>query len=91
MFCGLEKYNGTQKFVPQLIVENENGQDKVITDQKGVENQIFGFYNNLFENKDDEFDFCILYINLCKTKETESTKANEGPTNKKKWMTLNPK
>ena len=57
MFCGLEKYNGTQKFVPQLIVEDENGQEKVIADQKGVENLIFGFYNNLFENKDDELDF----------------------------------
>ena len=24
MFCALEKYNGTQKYVPQLIVSSEN-------------------------------------------------------------------
>ena len=30
MFCALEKYNGTQKFIPQLVVK-ENGVFKTLT------------------------------------------------------------
>ena len=54
MFCALEKHNGVQKYVPQLIVENRDGDEEVITDQKGVENEIFQYYKNLYKNKDHQ-------------------------------------
>ena len=54
MFCALEKHNGVQKYVPQLIVEKSDGIEETISDQKGVEGQIFRFYNKLYENKDDQ-------------------------------------
>ena len=56
MFCALEKHNGTQKYVPQLIVEN-NGQEYNITNQKGVEQEIYKFYKHLYKNKDDNIMF----------------------------------
>ena len=51
-FCSLEKYNGVQKFVNQLIVTNEGGQETLLTNQKEVEGEIFSFYENLYQNKD---------------------------------------
>ena len=56
MFCNLEKYNGTQKYVPQLIVTDENQSDKTLTNQKEVEKEIFDFYRNLYSCKDDQID-----------------------------------
>ena len=47
MFCALEKYNGTQKYVPQLIVTDEDGTETVINDQKEVEEEIHNFYKKL--------------------------------------------
>ena len=32
LFCSLEKYNGTQKYIPQLIVE-ENGIKKLLSNK----------------------------------------------------------
>ena len=51
LFCALEKHNGVQRYVPQLLVE-KNNQEILITEQKSVENEIFLFYKNLFSNKD---------------------------------------
>ena len=49
MFCELEKYNGIQKFVPQLIVEEENSSNvNTISDQKGVEKEIHDYYEKLY-------------------------------------------
>ena len=53
LFCSLEKYNGVQKYVPQLIVSDENGNEKIINDQKSVETEICSFYKKLFQNKDN--------------------------------------
>ena len=53
LFCNLEKYNGVQKFVPQLIIKCENNEDKLINDQKSVEKEIFTFYRDLYKNKDN--------------------------------------
>ena len=55
-FCALEKYNGTQKYVPQLIVTDEDDGEKLITEQKYVENEIQRYYKDLFSNKDDLID-----------------------------------
>ena len=44
LFCSLEKYNGTQKYVPQVIVPGENNTEKVLEDQKIIENEIYKFY-----------------------------------------------
>ena len=44
LFCSLEKYNGTQKYVPQVIVPGENNTEKVLVDQKIIENEIYKFY-----------------------------------------------
>ena len=57
LFCALERHNGIQKYVPQLIVKNEIGQDKTISTQKEVEDEIFRFYNELYENKDAQLEF----------------------------------
>ena len=54
LFCSLEKYNGVQRYVPQLLVDQGNGREALIQDQKNVENEIFKFYNNLFSNKDSQ-------------------------------------
>ena len=57
MFCALEKYNGTQKYVPQLIVTLEDGSEKLITDQKEVEKEILDVHTDLFKCKDDLIEF----------------------------------
>ena len=51
-FCALEKYNGTQRYVPQLLVNDGNNEEILVTDQKNIEGQILKFYRNLFSNKD---------------------------------------
>ena len=56
MFCNLEKYNGCQKYVPQLIVSDENDRDKTLTNQDEVEQEIFDFYKNLYSCKDDQIN-----------------------------------
>ena len=53
MFCNLEKYNGTQKYVPQLVVTDEDGSNKTITEQNKVEQEILDFYSNLYSCKDN--------------------------------------
>ena len=54
MFCALEKFNAVQKYVPQLIVEDEHGLEKTISKQIEVEQEIYRFYKDLYENKDDK-------------------------------------
>ena len=51
MFCALEKYNGTQKFIPQLVVE-ENGVSKTLTTQSAIESETKNFYTKLYSNHD---------------------------------------
>ena len=52
MFCALEKHNGMQRYVPQLLVKNENGNEKLINKQSEVEKEIKDYYEDLFSNKD---------------------------------------
>ena len=52
MFCALEKHNGMQRYVPQLLVENNDGTEKLINEQSKVEREIFKYYQGLFSNKD---------------------------------------
>ena len=52
LFCNLEKYNGVQKFVPQLIIKGDNDEEKKITEQRSIENEIYTFYKKLYENRD---------------------------------------
>ena len=54
MFCALEKFNAVQKYVPQLIVEDEVGHEKTISKQMEVEQEIQRFYRDLYKNKDDK-------------------------------------
>ena len=51
MFCALEKYNGTQKFIPQLVVE-ENEVSKTLTTQSAIESETKNFYTKLYSNHD---------------------------------------
>ena len=51
LFCNLEKYNGTQKFIPQLIID-ENGTKKVLDKQNEIELETKKFYTKLFSNHD---------------------------------------
>ena len=43
-FCGLEKYNGLQKYIPQLKIKDDSGKDEIISDQKDIDNEIYKFY-----------------------------------------------
>ena len=56
MFCSLEKYNGTQKYVPTLIVPGENDTEKVIVEQKEIEEEIYDYYKQLYTCKDDAIE-----------------------------------
>ena len=51
LFCSLEKYNGTQKFIPQLIIE-ESGKSRTITEQSEIQNETKKFYTKLYSNHD---------------------------------------
>ena len=52
MFCTLEKYNGTQKFIPQLIVDSDDGLGRTIEEQSAIEDEIRRYYSNLYSNHD---------------------------------------
>ena len=54
MFCSLEKYNGLQKYVPQLLVKKRDGTEELINEQLKVENEIRSYYTTLFSNQDFE-------------------------------------
>ena len=41
LLCLLERYNGGQRYVPQLLGDQGNGREALIQDQKNVENEIF--------------------------------------------------
>ena len=56
LFCSLEKCNGIQKYVPQLIVEDSSSQEQIVTNQNEVEREIKRFYETLYENKDELID-----------------------------------
>ena len=54
LFCSLEKHNGVQRYVPQVLVDQGNGHEALIKEQSKVEGEIFRFYKDLFSNKDDQ-------------------------------------
>ena len=81
MFCALEKYNGIQKFVPQLLVTNPEGQEILITNQTDVEKQIITFYKNLFQNKDDLIEINSIQTFLGPNYSTNIPKLNETQKN----------
>ena len=54
LFCSLEKYRGVKKYVPQLVVTDNDGNENLISNQKAVENEIHTYYCKLFENRDDK-------------------------------------
>ena len=88
MFCALETYNGTQKYVPQLIVTEEDGTERVIDNQKEVEHEISDFYKDLYSCKDSSIEINSIEEflgpdnteNIPKVKETEKA-AMEGKLN----------
>ena len=49
-FCNLEKHNAVQKYIPELKVKDTDGKDKLVTDQKKVEQEIFDFYQTLYKS-----------------------------------------
>ena len=52
-FCNLEKYNALQKYIPQLkIKEMPNGNEKTVSQQQEVENEIYKFYKNLYRSQE---------------------------------------
>ena len=53
LFCALEKYNGTQKYVPQLFITEEDGTEKLVVEQKVIEGEICSFYEDLYSCKDN--------------------------------------
>ena len=53
MFCHLEKYNGQQKFIPQVI-KHVDGSPKTLTKQKDIEGETKHFYQKLYSNNDHQ-------------------------------------
>ena len=53
-FCSLEKYNGLQKYIPQLKIKDDSGKDKIISDQKNIDNEIYKFYQNLYKSQESQ-------------------------------------
>ena len=53
-FCNLEKHNAVQKYIPELKVKDTDGKDKLVTDQKKVEQEIFDFYQTLYKSHEAE-------------------------------------
>lgn len=53
LFCSLEKHNAVQKHIPKLIVEKNEIKEE-ITEQKGIENELFKYYKDLFAQKPTE-------------------------------------
>jgi hypothetical protein len=51
MFCNLERYQGTQKFIPQVIKEVDD-REILITEQSEVEGEIKEYYECLFDCHD---------------------------------------
>ena len=78
MFCELEKYNGVQKFVPQLIVEDEEQGAKTVRNQKGVEYEILSFYRQLYKNKDEEIQLATIENFLGNNSYMKTTKLTES-------------
>ena len=52
LFCALETSNNSQKYVPQLIIQ-ENDNEVLLCSQNQVESEIYNFYRDLFANKDN--------------------------------------
>ena len=55
LFCSLESRNRVQKYVSQLITI-KNDTENILTEQKDIEMEIYDFYKNLFDCKDDQID-----------------------------------
>ena len=53
LFCSLEKHNSIQKYIPKLKVLRNN-QEIILTEQRSIENEILGFYKDLFTKKNNE-------------------------------------
>ena len=51
-FCNLEKYNALQKYIPQLLVKRDSGEEKIINDQNKVEQEIYKFYRKLYKSQE---------------------------------------
>ena len=60
-FCSLEKYNALQKYIPELKVKNDKGQQVIVKDQKGVDSEIYKFYQNLYRTHESSVE--IITIN----------------------------
>ena len=59
-FCALEKHNGLQRYVPQLLVEKVDGTgNEVINEQVKIETEIQRYYKCLFSNKDNPDNISI--------------------------------
>ena len=60
MFCALERHNGVQRYVPQLLVEKDDASEvELISKQSEVEAEIKRYYKCLFSNKDQINDDSI--------------------------------
>ena len=51
-FCSLEKHNSVQKYIPQLKVRDSENREKMVSDQKNVEKEIYNFYKNLYKSQE---------------------------------------
>ena len=51
LFCNLEKYNGSQKFIPHII-KHVDGAPVVLTKQSDIEEETKLFYESLYSNQD---------------------------------------
>lgn len=53
-FCNLEKRNATQKYIPELLVKRDDGEEVSLKEQKDIDLEITKYYSELYKNKDEE-------------------------------------
>ena len=87
LFCNLERYQGTQKFIPQIIKEVDD-REILITEQAQIEPEIKKFYQNLFACHDHVINIEFVTDYLGPSAETFPKLTNQEATSVEGLLTL---
>ena len=55
-FCNLERHNALQKYIPQLLVKSDNGEEIEVNDQSGIDKELYRFYQNLYRSQESNLE-----------------------------------
>ena len=64
IFCSLEKHNAVQKYIPKLVLEEEN---RELLKQSDIENEAYRYYKDLFSKKKDSPNPIEDFLDDCAT------------------------